>query len=133
MTISEILQNVTILKDCTSINSIAAMLMVLGFLAALINVVIFVRSFSESSIMGKIGTIVIAVWCALGAAFNAWFYLERPALIDFYISANDVEIQQITKYFNVSDINETDDTLVCHIEPKSEFYDVVMTYWAEML
>lgn len=133
MTISEILQNVTILKDCTSINSIAAMLMVLGPLVAVGYIVIFFIGFSESSVKGKIGAIVVAVLCALSGAFNGWFYLKRPAFIDFYISANDVEIQQITKYFNVSEINETDDTLVCHIEPKSEFYDVVMTYWAEML
>ena len=133
MSISEILQNVTVLKDCTEANVSALILMVLGFLAALINAFIFIKGFDDIDVVAKIGTIVIAVWFALGGAFNAWFYSERPAFIDFYISANDVEIQQITEYFKVSEINEIGDTIVCHIEPKSEYYDVVTIYWSEVL
>ncbi len=133
MTIREIFQNVTILKDCTEINTFAFMLMVLGPLVAVGYIIVFFIRFSDSSIIGKIITVVAAVMCALSGAFNAWFYSERPAFIDFYISANDVEIQQITEYFKVSEINEIGDTIVCHIEPKSEYYDVVTIYWSEML
>lgn len=93
---------------------------------------IFIIKFSDSFLGEKIRIIIVTVLCILYVIFFGWFYMERPAFIDFYISANDVEIQQITKYFKVSEINETDDTLVCHIEPKSEFYDDLITYWIEL-
>ena len=131
MTIDEIFQNVTVLKDCTTANTLALVLIVMGFLTALINVFIFIKGFDDIDAAAKIGTIVIAVWCALGGAFDVWLYLERPASIDLYISAKDVEIQQLTEYFKVSEISETDDMLVCHIEPKPEYYDVVLTLWSE--
>lgn len=45
MTIREIFQNVTILKDCTEINTFAFMLMVLGPLVAVGYIIIFLLDF----------------------------------------------------------------------------------------
>lgn len=132
MSIDGILQTVTILKDCTSNNTFDIMLILLGVAAVSFSVSIFIMRFSESFIREKICTIIVVVICVLSLVLNVWLYVKRPVFIDFYISTNGIEIQQLNEYFEVSDISEIGNTTVCHIEPKFEYYDDTIKYWSEM-
>lgn len=132
MSIDGILQTVTILKDCTSANIFDAMLILLGLAAVSFSVSFFIMRFSESFIREKICTIIVAVICIFALVLNVWLYIKRPVFIDFYISTNGIEIQQLNEYFEVSEISEIGNTTVCHIEPKFEYYDDTMIYWYEL-
>ena len=129
MTIDEVLQGITILKDCTSVNLFAVLLILLGLAEVSFFVSCFIMRFSESFLREKIRIIILTVICILGVILNGWFYMERPVFINFYISPNDIEIPQLATFFNVSGINTADGMIVCHIVPKSEFYDDLITYW----
>ena len=128
MTISEILQNVTILDDCTkTLTGGWDFIMGTGAFVALFGISFLVIRFRESFCGERIVEIAFAVLGLLTMAFGLWGRVTVPLLqIDYYICANDVKIEQLVEYFDINELSKVDDSVVCHITPKVEYYDEVL-------
>ena len=124
--IDEILSKVTILKDCSMMSTYIFGGIILGALLAGVGIWWFFSRFWESFAGEKIGEIVLAI-CGLSAmVFSLWQYFTTPVQIDYYICTNDVAIEQLVEYFDVNELSKVDDSTVCHITPKAEYYDEVL-------
>ena len=128
MTIDEILSNVTVLKDCTkTLTGGWDFMMLIGAVAAVLGIWWFIIRFRESFCGERIVEIVFAVSGLFVMAFGLWARVTVPLLqIDYYICANDVKIEQLVEYFDVNELSKVDDSTVCHITPKAEYYDEVL-------
>lgn len=126
MTIEEILSNVTILNDCSkSLSGDWIPAILVGAIAAILGIWWFIIRFWESFGGEKAAEITFAVMGLFLMAFSLWQCLNAPPQIDYYICTNDVEIEQLAEYFNVSELSQVNDLTVCHITPKAEFYDEI--------
>lgn len=127
MTIEKILSEVTILKDCsTTFLANYIVLIILGIATAIICTWLFIDDFGIASIGIQVTKITMAAVGVIGAAFCIVLCVLNPVKIDYYVSINDVEIKQLTEYFDVTELLQVDDSIVCHITPKAEYYDEVL-------
>lgn len=129
MTIDEILSQITILKDCTTANSFGYFLAAGGALVAVLFIWKFIDDFYLSSVGGQIVKILFALVGILGIVIGIFSVIKRPVFIDYYISINDVEIEQIREYFDIGELSQVNDMTVCRITPKSEYYDEIVEAW----
>lgn len=127
MTINEILSEVTILKDCsTMLLSSYIVTIILGISAATAFIWTFIDDFGLAPIKIQVAKIAGAVIGVIGAAGCIALCVLYPVKIDYYVSINDVEIVQLTEYFNVTKLSQVDDMTACHITPKAEYYNEVL-------
>lgn len=123
MTINEILSEVTILKDCsTTLLKAYIVLVILSVAVAIVCTWLFIDHWGRGSIGRQFATIAMAVVGVAGAVSSIILCNMYPVNIDYYVSVNDVEIEQLTEYFDISELSQIDDMTVCHITPKSEYY-----------
>ncbi len=128
MTIDEILSQLIILNDCTTVNLFSVYLIFAGVLIAGFFIWYFIDRFRISSIGQKIVAIFVGLVGVLGIVIGTFYYIKRPVLIDYYISVNDVEIEQISKYFEINELSQINDMMVCHIVPKNNYYEDVLNF-----
>ena len=127
MTISEILQKVTILSDYTAPNQSALAFITMGAMVAIVFSVLFIHIFRlifSNGILALVASMVVIG--IAGVVIGIFLYIQRPLSIDFYICTNDVAIEQLVEYFDVDELSKVDDSIVCHITPKAEYYDEVL-------
>lgn len=129
MTISEILEKITILEDCTTFTPLARLMIITGIIiavgfGALLICDGFYKWFSTKA------SVTVACMSAFGfvtfvIGVIGCMQPQRPQ-IDYYVSINDVEISEIVEYFDVKELSQVNDMTVCHIVPKKEYYDEVL-------
>ncbi len=127
MTINEILSEVTILKDCSVILTVAFAIITGGVILVGVGIWCIYTAFSNDlSILMKINSIVMVIIGLGCSVYGFWSYFTRPVEIDYYICTNDVKIEQLMEYFDISELSQIDDSIVCHITPKAEYYNEVL-------
>lgn len=128
MTIEEIISQFIVLKDCTTENLSALYLTIGGVAIAGFFIWFFIKKFYDSFIGEKIAEIFFVLVGLFGIVLGIFYYIKRPVLIDYYISVNDVEIEQISKYFEISELSQINDMTVCHIVPRYDYYEDVLNF-----
>ena len=127
MTISEILQKVTILSDYTAPNQSALAFITMGAMVAIVFSVLFIHIFRLISSNGILALVASMVVIGIaGVVIGIFLYIQRPLSVDYYISTNDVELAEIVEYFDVKELSQINDLTVCHIAPKDEYYDEIL-------
>lgn len=127
----QIFESITILKDFTYVNwlsigcSILGVLMILGSIIC----VIYVAYNSElKTIHVTFGIIVVSIgiWFIISGKIT---YDWVPCCIDLYVSTEDISLNDLTEYFNVTEVSQIDNTIVCRIMAKPEcFQEVLESY-----
>lgn len=130
MTVDEILKTVTVLKDSSIINFIA----IFGTITMIVCIGVAIwhlgLAIKEKAIKAIITlTIVTLIEFAAMIKFEIVYYIEHPVYVDLYISTNGVKIDQISEYFKVDQLSQVDGITLCHITPKSEYYDEIVEAW----
>lgn len=117
-----ILDGVMILNDGTTTNSLISPLMGMGgfvFAAGVVSLIWCIKEW-ESVFLPIIFTAVGASSIIAGIVM----YNIMPYSVDLYVATNDVAVEEIVSFFDITDLERIDDdTLTCHIKPKPEYYD----------
>lgn len=121
MTLEEVMNNITILNDKTTIN-----LAVVGVGIGLIVTIFSVIRAIKEDIYPRGFWIAIAVCFGIVTATSAYTYIEQPTIIKLQISTQTVSLEQLAEYFELSDIEmlRLDDSfkIVCEIKPIFHFF-----------
>lgn len=128
MTINEIISQFIILMDCTTANLFALYLASAGVLFVVFFIWVFIAGIHSNHIGRKIVSIFFILCGLSGIAVGTFYYIKRPVLIDYYISVNNVEIEQVSKYFDIDGLSQINDMMVCHIVPKDDYYEDVLNF-----
>lgn len=130
MTLEEIWDNITILSDNTIINPV----LFGGCLDIFLSVALLVSTIQVYRYgFGRVRPlrIILRIIVILGniglAVLCFWFYTCKPYFIKLQISANveTVSAEQLSEYFEMSDISIGNGQIICEIKPKSDCYNEV--------
>lgn len=137
MTIDEILSEVTILKDCSiptlPLIILMAVAVILMIMMAIAEGWIFLSVLENgrrhiglkiATFVAAAGTLLSAVFCIVQLCTLRCF--KDDYIINYRIAVNDVKIEQLMEYFDISELLQVDDSTVCHITPKAEYYNEVL-------
>lgn len=122
MTLEEVMNNITILNDKTTIN-----LAVVGIGIGLIVTIFSVIRAIKEEIYPRGFWIATAVCFGIVTATSAYTYIEQPTIIKLQISTQTVSLEHLAEYFELSDIEMLrldDDSfkIICEIKPIFHFF-----------
>lgn len=122
MTLEEVMNNITILNDKTTIN-----LAIAGIGIGLIVTIFSVIRAIKEEIYPRGFWIATAVCFGIVTATSAYTYIEQPTIIKLQISTQTVSLEHLAEYFELSDIEicRLDDDgfkIVCEIKPIFHFF-----------
>ena len=126
MTINEILQNVVVLNDETRNNVMAIFCMIVGLIGIGIMISQLIPIVKDKDIKSTIAATFIILLVLTILVFGIVSYIMHPVFVDLYISTNGMEIEQINKYFKVDQLSQAEGMTVCHITPKSGYYNEIV-------
>lgn len=135
MSLTDILNNVTIINDCSSssvsilIGALAtAGLAILGIIALVLIIVraTFIDSAPEIVVLVT-GTILFLASSILGI----WYYIVHPENIKMYVYAGNTPVMELSTYFDLDQISEIDDNTFLYIKPKAEYYDETLEWYRQ--
>lgn len=130
MTLEEVWNSLTILSDNTVINTALG-----GVLfGAIIAVGFIVLAIKDYSGFPRSMCVIFAVWGVLFGGMNLFFYLERPMQITLQVEAKTetVSEEQLSSYFELSDISIGDGKIICSIEPRFVYFNDEDSYYDEV-
>lgn len=133
MELSEVFKNLTVLKDYSLENPIPIFWIITGAVMVLGGIV---RTIYKAWDLGlEVGHVVIGIATVLfgaGILTLGMITLDcMPYYIDLYISTESIELKDINKYFDVTEVEHINDTIACRIVPKTVWYDEVLEIYTE--
>lgn len=132
MTLEEILNNITILtNNCTTADATLQITLIGGAICTVFMMIAVILSIRDGQ--PKVVTVLCGFLALLGAAAivisilgmtNESMQLEMTK-INLYVKLNDVSIEDISKYFKLSDTINNDGQIYANITPVYEHSDEV--------
>lgn len=135
MELNEILDNITILKNCHTFN----VLLLISLFIVDIAIYCAIYSFIEDKINDAILTPVlesIAIVVTSTVMACGTLVLARHTDIVFQFKwyvETDCSVSQFAEYFKVNEVTVVDGKTMCYIEPHSEYHRVVMDHELQRL
>lgn len=133
---TELLNSILVVNDCSVYDTNVLGIGILGGLIVIVLLAIIVRMLIVDG-FSNIGTVIgIAIFAVLMAAFAALMFVvfsSKPIDIKMYIAANDIKVEQLSTYFDIKDISETNENTFMYIEPKEEYYSDVLNWYTNNL
>lgn len=134
MSLTDILNAITIVNDCSSywVNVVVAavaigLISILGVVALILKTVraSFTYEISKSIIL-MVGTIISA-----GVSVTLIWYSITSPYIKMYIAANDVPVTELSTYFELDNISSADENTFLYISPKPEYYGETLEWYRQ--
>lgn len=133
---TELLNSILVVNDCSAYDTNILGIGILGGLIAIGLLAIIVRMLiidGFSDIGPVIRTTIFAVLMAAFAVLMFVVFSSKPIDIKMYIAANDIKVEQLSTYFDIKDISETNENTFMYIEPKEEYYSDVLNWYTNNL
>lgn len=135
MELNEILENITILKNCNTITPFFILLFIVD-IAIYVAIYSFIEDkFNEApalrSVLEGIAIVLTSVVMACGS-----LVLARQTDIVFrfkWYVETDYSVSQLAEYFKVNEVTVTDGKTLCYIEPHSEYHKAVVDYALQLM
>lgn len=130
MTLEEVWSSLTILSDNTVINTVLG-----GVLfGAIIMVGFIVLAVKDYACFPRSMCVLFAVWGVLFSGMSLFFYLECPMQITLQVEVKTetVSAEQLSKYFELSDVSIGDGKIICSIEPRFVYFSDEDSYYDEV-
>lgn len=131
MELNEILENITTLKNCDTIDVFSLILIFVVGIAVGGGIYCFIDDkFAEAPVqryvlqsIALVLTSVAAVFITIGLALNTDTVFRFKRYVE-----TDYSVSQLTKYFEISEVTVVDGKTLCCIEPRGEYHKAVMDY-----
>lgn len=128
---NEVVEKLNILNDMTAVNKMWLLLEICVLFGAFFLIALIKREkfwqFPTSC------CILMLALCVTGGAYSGYCVYKEPTAIALQVSANveDVTIEDISQYFDCSEIVFGDGTFVCVVEPKRDYFNDDKSYWRD--
>lgn len=127
MTLEEILSNITILtNNCSNVNCGIQGFVVLGVITTICSsILLAIRLWSHEAY--PIGIPIVGLVSGLAITFSSIVMLTNEEIqirltnVDLYVCSNNVTIEDMSQYFELSDVVVVDDQIYANIAPISEY------------
>lgn len=119
MTFNDVVDKLTILNDATVLNGAWTSV----FTCLMFGIVFLVFYIKDTALFPKPLCLVVVIICVLFGAVSMLVGIKAPMDISVQVVANteDVSIEDLTHYFECTDIALSDEQIVCTIAPKINF------------
>lgn len=135
MSLTDILNDVTIVNDC-SVSCflilvaayLAGLLAILGIIAIISKIVYgsFARDIFQSVVL-IIGSVIMII----ALIFGIWYYNTYPQSIKMYVCAGNIPVTELSTYFTLDQVSEIDDNTFLYIQPKAEYYGETLEWYRQ--
>lgn len=127
MTVEDVINSLTnVYWECND-NNISLVLFVLGVVAFIIYLVLFIKE----RLLTRPVCVIAMVACVFGCAFLLSLYAKLPTLFTLKaeIDPDVIAQEQVEEYFALYDVVWVNGKISCRLHPKSNAYDEVLDYW----
>lgn len=131
MMFNEVVEKLNILNDMTTANRMWLLLAV-GVIFGVFFLIALIKRETFWQIPTSFGIFMLA-FCVINGAYGGYCAYKEPTTIALQVSANveDVTIEDISQYFDCSEITLNEGKLVCVVKPKRNYFDNDKSYWRE--